>query len=34
MTDKRYKVGIGVTVAYLVVLSAYVIVQRGPVFDM
>lgn len=34
MTDKRYQVGIGVTVIYVVALGIYAVVQRGPVLNM
>lgn len=34
MTDKRYKLGIRITVGYLLVLGIYVFVQRGPVMAM
>jgi hypothetical protein len=34
MTDKRYQVGIGVTVLYVVALGVYACVQRGPLLDM
>lgn len=34
MTDTRYQVGIGVTVAYVAALAIYAYVQRGPVLAM
>jgi len=34
MTDKRYQAGIWVTVAYVVALTIYAYLQRGPVLDM
>ena len=34
MTDRRYQIGLGVTVLYVVALGIYAYVQRGPVLAM